>query len=152
MVNNKKYFNRRLQNGTQLKDVMSVALSQLSQAQKDPISSIELVWSLVCGDELAAQVRPKAMVQNILHVESRDATWSTAFSQVESGILYRLRSICGPVAAIRLTEAVTWQANRRHLPDKDKTFDKTESQPSENVETAIERLLASRRHGSSETS
>jgi len=143
-TNSKKNARWRRQETSRLQDALVSALTHLSHAQQTPLSQIELVWPQVCGDELAAQVKPIAMIEGRLKVESRDAHWAAAFAEVERGILARLRQTFGPIKGLDHRVAVHWH-HTADTPPRERSMNRPKSAPSETIDAALSRLLAARK-------
>ena len=99
---------------------------------------------LVPTDELAAQVKPIAMIEGRLQVESRDTHWAAAFAEVEPGILARLRQNFGPIEALDHRVAIHWH-HTSDAPPREQSMSRPQPVPSETVDAAISRLLAARK-------
>ena len=81
----------------------------LGQLGRDPGGSAALaaLWSQIQGRVIAAQSRPTALVQGLLHVDVRSATWRSTLEAQETVLRARWNAVVStaPVRRIEFHQA-----------------------------------------------
>ncbi|MBF6620971.1 MAG: DUF721 domain-containing protein [Patulibacter sp.] len=62
-------------------------------AEDRGLASIQRVWSAAMGGPIAAAAKPVAIVDGVLHVGCREATWAHEIQQREATVLERLHEV-----------------------------------------------------------